>query len=190
MGKNFGETASRVGALLVLWLGATSCGDSGEPSGGPLWNYHDVQLRVAYDTLPPDSDTPLAVEFDTLRNALGYPFLHVRVTATNVSDRGLIGLTGSSCHWMFTAYDNPERAGQPLWSGEDKACREGGFVLNLPPGATQVFPTTSLDLGEITKARGTGVYYFAARLRGMLGDEPPSRWLTERVPAGAVVLVP
>jgi hypothetical protein len=180
----------RVGTVLALSSVAAGCGSGGEPLAGTHWSAQEVQLQVAYDTVPPDPDTPIAVEFDTLRNALRHPILYARVTATNLSGRDLVGLTGASCHWMFTAYDNPERAGEPLWSGEGRACSLGALPLDLPRGGTQVFPSTYLDFDEITRTRGAGVYYFAARLRGMLGDEPPSRWLTERVPAGAVVLVP
>jgi hypothetical protein len=113
------------------------------------------------------------------------------VTATNLSGRDLVGMTGAQCHWMFTAYDNPDRAGEPLWNGEDQLCRLLGLVLRLPSGATQRFPPTLLDFDAITATRGAGTYYFAARLKGILGDgSGPSTWLTERLPAGAVVLLP
>jgi hypothetical protein len=151
-----------------------------------------MSVQVAYDTVLPMADTPLMVEFEMRRNAFGYPSLWAKVAATNLSRRSLVGESGKYCHWLFTAYDNPERAGEPLWSGEDKGCREAGLWLEMQPGATQVFPTTFLDgFAQFATARGPGTYYLAARLRGWLEDEPPqARWLTERVPAGAVVLVP
>jgi hypothetical protein len=180
-----------VGAALVLSVGALGCGATGEPSGGGLWRAHEVQVQTSYDTLPPASDTPVTVQFDTLRTSAGYPRLYARVTATNLSSRDLVGTSGWFCHWLFTAYDNPERAGEPLWNGESKGCRDAGLYLELPAGTTQVFPPTLLDFDEITKTRGAGTYYFAARLTGILGEGTgPSGWLTERVPAGAVVLLP
>jgi hypothetical protein len=176
---------------LALSLAAAGCGRIGEPSGGDLWRAQELPVQVFYDTVARTSDTPLTVQFDTLRTSKGHPRLYARVTATNQSDRDLVGVTGGSCHWMFTAYDNPERAGEPLWNAEHRLCTDVGFRLDLPAGATQVFPWTWLDLDEITKTRGAGTYYFAARLQGILGEGTgPSGWLTERLPAGALVLLP
>ena len=149
-----------------------------------------MQVQVYYDTIAATSE-PLSVQFDTLRTAEGYPILYATVTATNLSNRSLVGTTGFYCHWLFTAYDNGERTGEPLWNGEGKACLQAAYDINLPAGSTQTFPRTWLDFAAITKTRGPGTYYFAARLRGWLdGEDPPSRWLTERIPAGAVVLLP
>jgi hypothetical protein len=90
---------------------------------------------------------------------------------------------------MFTAYDNPGREGEPLWTREGTWCRDSEIALSLKPGERQAFPRTNLDFDEITKNRGPGTYYFSARLWASLGDRS-SEYVTEPIPAGAVVLLP
>lgn len=189
------------GAAVLAAVAAAGCGSTGEPSGGGLWRAHEVRLQTDYDTTAPAGDVALDVEFDTLRTPRGDPRLYARVSARNVSDRDLVGETGLCRHWRFTAYDNAARAGTPLWSGEDPDsgfCPLAALLIRLPVGATQVFPTVALDFGGIIGTRGPGTYYFAARLWGvtnptpdaLTGRDPPMGWLTERIPAGAVVLLP
>jgi hypothetical protein len=181
-------------SALLLAVAAAGCGSSGEPSGGDLWRAHEVQVQARFDTTPPTGeDVPIQVQFDTIRTRWGDPFLWVRVRATNLSDRDLVGMTGAYCNWEFTAFDNAERAGEPVWSDEGTPCRQMGLPLELPAGATQVFPSDLMDIADIMKGRGPGTYYFSARLQGFLGDDPSKwsggPWLTERIPAGAVVLL-
>ena len=90
---------------------------------------------------------------------------------------------------MFSAYDNPGRAGEPLWTREGTWCRAYEVPLALGPGETQQFPRTKLDFDAITKDRGPGTYYFTARLWARL-DDRPADYVTLPVPAGAVVLLP
>lgn len=194
------------GVLGAAWLGASACGDGGPLFSGGLWSAHEVQLEVRYDTLPPGGSTPLTVELDTLRASAGELWLWARVTATNLSNRALVGST-SPCGWAFTAYDNPERKGEPFWTeprwrddGSDEGLNAGGIVvvcgdfalhLQLAPGATQAFPGGLLGrVDEEARALGPRTWYFAAQLRGSLGDDGPSQWLTEPLPAGALVIAP
>jgi hypothetical protein len=179
------------GAAVLAAVAAAGCGSTGEPSGGGLWRAHEVRLQADYDTTPPVGGIGLDVELDTLRNARGQPVVWARVSATNRSDRDLVGTTGLYFHWRFTAYDDAARAGEPLWSNEQRVgvYPDAGLFIRLPAGATQVFPATGLDIGETIATRGPGTYYFAARLWGWLSD-PPGGWLTERIPAGAVVILP
>jgi hypothetical protein len=178
-------------ALLAAWLMCAACGSTGEPPLGYLWRAQEVELGVLYDTLPSADETPLAVHFDTLRTESGHMRLWASVTATNRSNRRLVGETGGACHWRFTAYDNPKREGEPVWSREDGICRLSAMPFDIEPGAQLAFPRTGLGLvGDLTETRGPGTYYFAARLWGKLGDDGPWQWLTGRLPAGSLVLVP
>lgn len=180
-------------AALLIVAAAAGCGSSGEPSGGGLWRAHEIRLQTDYDTTPPAGEIGLDVEFDTVLTPRGDPMLYARVSATNLSDRDLVGETGKYYHWRFTAFGNGERAGEPLWNDEPQVgvYPSAGWSIRLPVGATQVFPNVALDFDAIIGTRGPGTYYFGARLWGWLeGRDPPGGWLTERIPAGAVVLLP
>jgi hypothetical protein len=163
--------------------------------GGPDDLTPSLQVTVRLDTVPAGpgtSEFPLQVRYDLGTNSAGYSLLHVFVTATNLSDEAITGTTVATCHWMFSAYDNVERLGDPLWAESlETPCRLQAFDLNLPPGSSQEFPMRSLPFDSIVGTRGPGTYYLSARLQGRLdGDPPPSKWLTEWIPAGSVELVP
>jgi hypothetical protein len=160
----------------------------------------EVQLQVYYDTVPREDsvplssgDLPITIVFDTVRNSVGYPMLHAHVTATNLSNRSLIGWTGTDCWgWWFRVYDNPEREGEPVWT--PRWCRGVPIDLTLPPGGTQRFPPVFIYTQAILDGHGAGTYYLSARLQGELGNDTlgtgGSYWLTDWIPAGAVNLVP
>jgi hypothetical protein len=137
--------------------------------------------EAAYD------DVTLDVQFDTLRNAVGYPLLYATVTATNTGSKVIVGDTWAFCAWEFSAHDNPDRAGAPVWA-EDLTganCPAVGVRLQLVPGATQVFARRFLPRDEILATRGPRMYFFTARLRKESED-----WWTARLPAGSVALAP
>jgi len=165
--------ATRVGTLglapCVLLIG-TGCGEVGPQQR----NADAVQLSVQYEIV---------------KNSAGYPLLYATVTARNLGSQPLVGVSGG-CVWMFRAYDNPERAGSPVWTeGLRTACTDDQWAVELEPGATQTFPTRGLPFDSIVN--GARTYYFAARLRGSVGDErPPGDWLTDWLPAGSLEVVP
>jgi len=177
------------GAAVFIAIAAAGCGSTGEASGGGLWRTHELRLLADYDTTPPAGEIGLDVEFDTVLTRGGDPMLYARVSATNLSDRDLVGVTGLYYHWRFTAYDSAERAGEPIWNGEveEGPIPDAALFIRLPVGATQVFPPVYMP--GFIRTPGPRTYYFAARLWGWLRD-PPGGWLTERIPAGAVVLLP
>ena len=187
----------RAGGALVLSLLA-ACSSAGEPGSGALLSADAIRLNIQYDTVPPPdtllppSDAPVIVELFRIPNSAGYPVLKARVTATNLSDRPLIGTTGQDCWgWTFSVYDNPAQEGEPLWT--PRACRGSQIPLTLPVGGTQQFPPQGLGAWELTNP-GPGTYYLFVRLRGKVGADTlttnPSGWLTEWIPAGTLILRP
>lgn len=171
--------------LLLIWGACRSL------DGAPEWGNQDLSLSVHYDTVAggiADDSIPLRVHYDITRNATGYPLLWATVTARNQSGRSLVG-EAQPCLWRFRAYDNEERAGDPLWGeGSNPFCESALVYIDLPPGGTQTFRRRFLPLDSIVAGRGPGSYYFAARLWGSVG-QGPSEWLTDWIPAGSVDLV-
>ena len=188
------------GAAAFASVLAIGCGSSGEPNGGSVLRADEVRLQVYYyDTIPREDslplwpgDLPITVVFDTVRNPVGYPMLHANITATNLSNRSLIGWTGTDCWgWWFRVHDNPEREGEPVWT--PRFCRGYPIDLMLPAGGTQRFPPVFIYTQAILESRGPGTYYLSARLQGKLGSDTlgtgGSYWLTDWIPAGTVNLV-
>lgn len=187
-------------AVALASLLAAGCASSGEPDGGAVLRAEDVRLQVYYDTVPREDsvplvpgDLPITVVFDTVRNSVGYPMLFAHITATNLSDRSLIGWTGTDCWgWWFRVHDNPEREGEPVWT--PRFCRGSQVPLNLPPGGTQRFRPVWIHTGAVLDGHGPGTYYLSARLQGTVGRDTlgsgGSYWITDWIPAGAVTLVP
>ena len=150
-------------------------------------------MDVQYDTVLPVGNLPLTVRFDTVTTNRVLR-MYVQVTATNLSNSTFVGYTGfPECHWVFAAYDNPDRTGEPLWrQQEDRTCRQGGLPIDIAPAESMVFPPSFLPFWDIVKTHEPGTYYFTTRLWGKRDGQGdgPSVWLTEAMPAGEVVLLP
>jgi hypothetical protein len=178
-----------VGVVSLLVLGTAACGPVGEPAA---WTARELSLSVHYDTLPgvaADDTLPLQVTYNVVTNQVGHQMLYATVTAANLTGQALVGITGRYCNWMFDAYASPDLSGEPLWSDGSSVCPAAAMPLRLEAGATQVFPARWLPFDSIVGSRGPGTYYFGARLQGSI-DGGADRWLTERLPAGRVQLVP
>jgi len=178
----------------AAWLLLLAAGGCGLLEDRQVWNSEDVLLSVHYDTIPGDmtgDSLLLRVQYDTVRNAVGYPLLWVTVSAHNLSGSALVGET-NPCGWRFRAYGNEARDGDPIWVEEpNPICQSELISINLPPGATQTFRRRGLPFDSIVAGFGPRTVYFAARLRGRLGNGPgPIEWLTAWTAAGSIELVP